>query len=147
MAKDFHTEMGNYLDRRMGDKKKIKDVFKREKKAEFKEIDEVEDEIEQMEKEQGPEEEFKESKRGFFSRLFGFGKDDDFDDAEMEESRPELDEDVKRVLRISFDWINQLPPDKKIKFKHSQDFVEYKAVLEKYGLLKEKKEVEHAQRP
>lgn len=143
MAKDFHKDMAGYLDNRLGDKKHFSDVFKKKHDIEFKEIDEVEEELQQMDQEA---EEYDQPKKSFLSRIFGRSKDEDMEDVDMEDSMPTLDEDVKKVLRISFDWINQLPPDKKVKFKHSQDFVEYKAVLKKYGLLKETKEVEYAQK-
>jgi len=143
MAKNFHNDMAGYLDKRLSEKKQFS-IFKGEPKAEFKEIDEVEEEIEQMKQEDQYDDE--EPRKGFLSKIFGgmFGKEDDFE-GEMEESNPVLDEDVKKVLRISFDWINQLEPDKKVKFKHSQDFVEYKAVLKKYGLLRDPHEVKNAQ--
>lgn len=147
MAKSFHKDMGDYLDKRKGEKGTISKVFQKHSTAEFKDINRVEDEIDTLEEQREEmEEDLAEPQEGFFSRMFKglFGKkDEDEYDMSEEERLPELEDDVKRVLRTTFSWINQLPPDKKIKFKHSQDFVEYKAVLKKYGLAKEK-EVEHA---
>jgi TolA-binding protein len=53
---------------------------------------------------------------------------------------PVLDEDVIEVIKICHKWLNELPPGKKRSFKASSDFQKYKEVLEKYGLVKQKKE-------
>ena len=59
---------------------------------------------------------------------------------ESEEEEPVLDQDVIEVIKIGHRWLNELPPGKKRSFKASDDFQKYKTVLEKYGLVKEKKE-------
>ena len=59
---------------------------------------------------------------------------------EREDEEPVLDQDVIEVIKIGHRWLNELPPGKKRSFKASDDFQKYKAVLEKYGLVKEKKE-------
>jgi len=59
---------------------------------------------------------------------------------ESEDEEPVLDQDVIEVIKIGHRWLNELPPGKKRSFKASDDFQKYKAVLEKYGLVKEKKE-------
>jgi len=145
MAADFNKEMDNYLSKRIGDSQNSQ-LVKKQKKPEFREIDEVEQELEDSsEQEMGVLEDESMDSPGFFSKIFkslGLKRTDQEEvrDEEFEEEYPELDEDVKKVLRITFDWINRLPPETKIKFKNSQDFIEYKAILQKYGLAKEKKE-------
>jgi hypothetical protein len=143
--KQFNNDLDSYISKkRHGNRRSIMDMIKPEKNDGFREIDEVEEEIAQMEQQQPSEQE--QPKESFFKRMFkGFQKEGEYEEEQQEESPAELDEDVKKVLKITFEWINQLPPETKIKFKNSQDFVEYKAVLKKYGLVKEK-EVEHAQK-
>lgn len=141
MANDFNKDMGSYLSKRKSGSSKTKEGFENDiNKADFKDIEEVEHEIDQLENARGEEYNDDENKQGFFKSLFkslGLSKEPEFEE-EADESYPELDEDVKKVLRITFDWINRLPPEIKLKFKESQDFVEYKAILQKYGLVKNK---------
>ncbi len=49
---------------------------------------------------------------------------------------PKIDEDVKRVLKLVHKWLGKLPKRQKDEFKKSNDFIEYKALLEKYGVAK-----------
>ena len=53
-----------------------------------------------------------------------------------EASVAHADEDVKEVLKLVHGWLEQLPHGKLNEFKQSDDFRKYKAVLEKYGLIK-----------
>ncbi len=55
-----------------------------------------------------------------------------------EEVVPQLDEDVKRVLKIIHKWIAKLPKRYKDEFKKSKDFILYRDLLEKYGVAKKK---------
>jgi len=48
------------------------------------------------------------------------------------------DEEVKRVLKQIHGWLERLPPDEKEAFRRSSAFHDYKTLLEKYGLLREK---------
>jgi hypothetical protein len=50
----------------------------------------------------------------------------------------ELDEETREVLKISFMWLNKLPPGKMKEFKASGDFEACKEVLIRHGLAKEK---------
>ena len=59
---------------------------------------------------------------------------------EYEKEEPVLDQDVVEVIKIAHKWLGELTPGKKRSFKASADFQKYKEVLEKYGLVKEKKE-------
>lgn len=119
--------------------------------AEKAEVEELEGEIEALEDEESQleemEEELEERKQGLMSRLFskiGWSSsqaydDEAFDEAGFEEAlAPEMDEDVKRVLKITHSWIEKLPPRHIKAFKGSKDFEDYKSVLLKYGLVKEK---------
>lgn len=55
---------------------------------------------------------------------------------EYAEEGPALDTDVVEVLKVMHRWIEQLTPVKRRSFKASKDFKKYKAVLEKYGLIR-----------
>jgi hypothetical protein len=57
-----------------------------------------------------------------------------------EKEEPVLDQEVIEVIKIAHKWLGELTPGKKRSFKASADFQKYKEVLEKYGLVKEKKE-------
>jgi len=47
-----------------------------------------------------------------------------------------VDEDVKEMLRTCVKWVNMLPPEKIQDIKRSDEFVEFKRLLDKYGLIK-----------
>lgn len=49
-----------------------------------------------------------------------------------------VDEDVKEMLRICVHWVNMLPPEKIQDIKRSDDFMKFKELLDRYGLLKKK---------
>ena len=51
-----------------------------------------------------------------------------------------IPQDVIELIKITHKWLGELTPGKKRSFKASDDFQQYKKVLEKYGLAKEKKE-------
>ena len=62
---------------------------------------------------------------------------DDVDMAVLERKpAPKVDEDVKNMLRTCVRWVNMLPPEKIQEIKRSDDYVEFKRLLDKYGLLK-----------
>jgi len=115
-------------------------------------LNSVEGEIEAIEEEETAieemEEELEEKRQGLLSRLWqniklferrpvdNYGEED-FSVSELTKN-PVLDEDVKEVLKIAHSWIGHLSPVKKNAFKNSDDFVKYKEILMKYGLVKEK---------
>jgi hypothetical protein len=74
------------------------------------------------------------------SWLFGKKKEQDEDYDTMETmatpAQPVLDEEVKEVLKITFKWLKKMDPDTIAEIKESPDFEKYKAVLDKYGLIK-----------
>lgn len=123
--------------------KRMEAKMPREKVAEIKEIEE---EIEETDQEIKEAEEIEKTaeirKERLFSRLFRKMKGADKEKPEFpeEEAMPQLDEDVKDILKITFNWINKLPKAKLQEFKSSEDFEKYKVILMKYGLVKEKKE-------
>jgi hypothetical protein len=70
---------------------------------------------------------------GWFSKKT---EDEDYDMMDAGPAQPVLDEDVKEVLKITFKWLKQMDPDVVEDIKASPDFEKYKAVLDKYGLIK-----------
>jgi len=104
-----------------------------EKEEEAKEIKQEEEEL--IEKRES-------MLTGFFSKINVFKRkriDDAVDTPEEEiEDVPVLDQDVIEVLKNMHTWLNELPPGKKREFKASNDFKNYKGVLEKYGLVRKK---------
>ena len=84
---------------------------------------------------------------GFFERLsqWIFGSydrtellhEDDVDVAVIEQDvKPEVDRDVKEMLRVCVRWVNRLPPEEIQAIKREDEYREFKALLDKYGLLK-----------
>jgi hypothetical protein len=68
---------------------------------------------------------------------FGKKRQEDDDYEMVETAKPaQLDEDVKEVLKITFKWLKQMDPETVEEIKASSDFQKYKAVLDKYGLIK-----------
>lgn len=85
--------------------------------------------------------------KSFFERLseWVFGSyerdellhEDDVDVAVIERDvKPEVDRDVKEMLRVCVQWINRLPPEEIQAIKREDEYREFKSLLEKYGLLK-----------
>jgi len=110
------------------------------------EVEEIEDEEEQLHE---MEEELEEKKSGILAgimRMLGLYRrspdelEDEFEEDFEAEPQPVIDEDVKEVLKITHSWITKLSPRYLKAFKASDDFVQYKVILEKYGLIKGKDE-------
>jgi hypothetical protein len=107
----------------------------------------IEDEIEEVDSEV---EELEERRDGLFSRLFalirGRPKEDSYGDdipedvvaqAMGENQRNEdLIKDTRLVLKSIHRWLGKLPPEQIESFKRSPDFIRYKELLDKYGLIK-----------
>lgn len=101
-------------------------------------IEEIDDEVHELE----------EQREGLFARLFSIfsrsrSDDDDMIDEEMLGARDvELDEhevlkkETRAVLKSVHKWLSRLPPDQIDAFKRSPDFIRYKELLDKYGLIK-----------
>lgn len=51
---------------------------------------------------------------------------------------PSIDADVKQVLKIAHKWLEKLPMKEKRNFRESDDFKQYKAILERYEVAKSK---------
>ena len=101
--------------------------------AKIEEIDDIEHTVE--EKREG-------LLTGFFKKLRIFNKESDKHVLDIEES-PEAeepqpyDEDVRRVLKMTYSWLDYLPEEKVLSFKKSEDFDLYKKVLSTHGLIKQ----------
>ena len=93
-----------------------------------------------------PEEEFEPvKKKPFWHRWFFvveevYQEEPVAEDVDMTvlERKPQgrVDDDVKEMLRTCVKWVNMLPPEKIQEIKRSDDFVEFKRLLDKYGLIK-----------
>jgi len=109
------------------------------------EIIEKEEEVKEIKKE---EENLVEKRENMLTKFFSkvnFLKSkrmeaDQPEPEERDDEEPVLDQEVIEVIKIGHKWLNELPPGAKRRFKTSDDFQKYKEVLEKYGLVKEKKE-------
>ncbi|MEM4259888.1 MAG: hypothetical protein QXG00_01495 [Candidatus Woesearchaeota archaeon] len=119
----------------------VKKMTVEEEKKEIEDMAELEREAEELEEE---EEAIERQKEGLFRRLINkFKIANEAEEAkiiEEEELDHELDEDTKKVLKMSYEWLKYMPETKLKEFKESDDFKIYKSVLTKYGLAKEKKE-------
>lgn len=85
---------------------------------------------------------------GFFERLskrlFGsFEKSELLHEEEVDvavvteyQPKPEVDDDVKAMLRSCVRWINRLPPEDIQAIKREDEYREFKRLLDKYGLIK-----------
>ena len=112
--------------------KKTKVVEETNQETEPKEEEEVK-EIEDIEREI---DEKTTKRKGLLSRiidLFTFTYDEFEEDYFSEE---DIKEELKKVIKIQHKWINKLGPEKIKEFKNSEDFFEYKEILEKYNLIK-----------
>jgi hypothetical protein len=103
-----------------------------QKKTEKKEIEELEEEDEVIAEEM----EELDKKPGFFSKLFGKGKQDEFEEEEVEQVDPEI-ETLKDTIKILHSWLEKLPPEQVQKFRNSPDYEKYKEALRKLKLIKE----------
>jgi hypothetical protein len=134
----------------------IKTVEKNTKNAdklvhEIEEFDETDDDEDKKDDEDltcdDKEEDDHPKKKGIFSKFFDLFKgDDDEEEEEETEEQPEeekieedesaLPEDVIKILKIQNHWLNRLTNRQMQEFKESDDFQEYKKVLQKYKLIK-----------
>lgn len=113
------------------------------------EIDEVE---EQERKHPEFTEELEEERETLLERFFAFfrlaerghkldKKAEELDYLE-EHVEPRMDEDVKHVLKIVHHWLGKLSKRQREAFMKSNDFAEYKALLQKYGVAKKSADLE-----
>lgn len=115
-------------------------------------LEAMETKIQRVEREEvrHPEriEELEEEREGLLQRFFGlfrgYEREHQMEEKAVklkyveEEVIPQIDEDVKRVLKIIHKWLNRLPTRVRDEFKKSNDFREYKELLEKYGVARHK---------
>ncbi len=108
------------------------------------EIVEIEEELETVDE---AVEELEEQREGLLRRLFKslFGTksksiEEDIDEDLVAQQMPSLEEETKeetkKVLKALHRWISKLSPEHIEAFRRSQDFVDYKELLDKYGILK-----------
>lgn len=152
---EFNKDLDEYLSKRFDKggedffskvKKRFKSNMKGKKKIpERVELEEKEPEVEivKEESEEIEEEEFEE-KPGFWQRLFGWSRSNNYYEEELEQEPDSLEssekkdelEEIKQVIKILHKWLEQLPSDKINQFKRSDDFKKYKESLDKLGLIK-----------
>jgi hypothetical protein len=128
---------------------------------EMRKLEAMQGKIEQVDtlEAQHPEafDELEEKRDGLMGKFFRFlrGSEQQHKGEEaVAEMSERLDADVKQVLKKVHLWLEKLPADEKMRFRRSPEFVEYKALLQKYGLVKAKEEAkaavkapEHAEQP
>ncbi|MFH1175016.1 MAG: hypothetical protein V1725_07840 [archaeon] len=111
-------------------------------KKEAEELDKTEEHMEELEEDVVEETEEKTQQGNFITRLFQrfTAKEDSVEVEEgvevVDVAHEQLDEDVRLVLKLSYNWLSYLPKSKLDAFKESPDFEIYKEVLKKYGLIK-----------
>lgn len=112
--------------------------------ADDEEIVEIEEEIETVDEAVEELEEKRDSLlRRLFKSLFGIkskSAEEDIDEDLIAQNIPspdaELKDETKKVLKSLHRWISKLPPEHIESFRRSQDFIDYKDILDKYGILK-----------
>ncbi len=75
-------------------------------------------------------------KRMFGSRPREAVAEDDVDLSVLSDKKPSVDSDVKEMLRICVQWVNRLPSEEIQEIRRSDEYVEFKRLLDKYGLIK-----------
>lgn len=84
-------------------------------------------------------------KRGFMAWVRDMFEDErapqpvqDVELAELERrpAKANIDDDVKEMLRICVRWVNRLPPEEIQEIRRTDEYQEFKRLLDKYGLLK-----------
>ncbi len=158
--RDFNREMGSYLRERKtaGDgffskmrKKMPKVSFSKEEEEKVVPDSVPKEHVEMVLRgervpQPEPEEEFEPrpaKKKPFWHRWFFVVEEvyeEPADDVDMTvlEKKPQgrVDDDVKEMLRTCVKWVNMLPPEKIQEIKRSDEYVEFKRLLDKYGLIK-----------
>ncbi|MBN1502499.1 hypothetical protein JW930_03065 [Candidatus Woesearchaeota archaeon] len=98
---------------------------------------------EELEKEFDETEEVKKPKRGAFSSIFDWlfidKEEDETEGFEEESNAPEesqIPEDIKEALKIQHKWLEKLSAKRIKEFKESDDYSNYRLILEKYKLIR-----------
>lgn len=118
-------------------------------KKEKEEIQKDIEELKELEEEEKELEEERESLLGKLTKIFIFRRknvsEEDFEDGqELYDSKKEsqihsdIKEDIKRLGTIIHDLTRQLDSKSFKSFKLSEDFVDYKEIMQKHGLIKTK---------
>lgn len=126
-----------------GQKISKKEVVSEElSEKEMDELENMEEDIENLEYEEENIEQEKEALMSKFLkklRLFSRTKeptDDDMVEECGDAISVEMDGDVRDILKVMHNWLERLPPHEKKQFKMSEDFIKYKELLKRYGLIK-----------
>ena len=113
-----------------------------ERPMDVEKYEELEEELEDIEKKKLSPEETEMRKEGVMKRFFKFfsigEKEVEEEMVDEEIAAPEIADDVKEVLKLSLKWIEMLPSHKLRDFKGSPDFEKYKEVLLKYNVARKK---------
>lgn len=109
------------------------------KDEEIAEVEEMDKDFEDFEEEVV----IKTKRKGVIERIFSFilpGIEDDIREEEFEtvasSEQFELPDDLKEALKIQNKWLKKLDPEIISEFKSSEDYDNYKIILQKYGLIK-----------
>ena len=145
-------EKDNFYDRkRMTDVvARVRELFKKKDNEEINTEKIYEDNTESVDVNETdeiiPEEDIDElpPRRSFFARIFGWSSRGDYYEEDIYAEEESVDtrnlgeevEDLKEVVKILHKWIEKLPSDKINQFKRSDDFVKYKELLDKHGMIK-----------
>ncbi len=123
-------------------RKKIDETEDMDPEEIAKVMEEVKEETEEFEDEyqelKDMEEEIEEKKEGIFKkigRFFSAGKNEPEIIEEVAEEFT-LNEDVREAFKVLTKWLEKLPEKELSKFKESEDFEKYKAVLRRYNMIK-----------
>ena len=109
---------------------KVEENLPEEQATELEEMEhemkEVDDEVEELE----------EKREGILGRFLKKMRGEKEMPEDLEDATPEIDPEVREVLKTLHKWLGKLSPGDLRAFKQSPDFAQYKALLEKYNLIK-----------
>lgn len=132
----FTSWLSGLFARRMPDERVPEDLPETEAKV----LEDMEGEIEEIDNEIGVLEDERESLWTRFLKRMRFDRrsEGDIKDDLLDEVVPVMDEEMKETLKLLHAWLERLSPAEMNAFRRSDDFQKYKAMLEKYGLVKTK---------
>ncbi len=106
------------------------------------ELMEMEEDMEDIEGKEENLESYRESILKRFlkkMRIFNRKRNLNYEDIDGDNDSEVIDneeEDLKKFLKMSYRWLNNMPRSELKAFKESEDFQVYKGLLKKYGLIK-----------
>jgi hypothetical protein len=119
-------------------KKRIPDEFEENlTEPQKEELKEMEEEMEELKEAEEMIEEKQESViKNFLRKLRLFKRVNEVEEEVIGEDVPIIDDEMKETLKMLHLWIEKLPPKTLKQFRDSEDFENYKQILDKYGLIK-----------